>query len=285
MSNSKLSQAVRKALVAGGAAVFTLAALPVATSWTDAPQLGGKAWAAEDGGHSGDSGGHSGGSHGGGPPAGKGPGADHGEDHDTDHGDDHGDDHGGKGKGKGGAGGHGDSTRGGSDHVPGGAGSGRSGGGRPAWAQEGIPEVELGRLNVARAPGHVLERALNEAVSEYDPAMSSFYSQDADSAAAQLAADYANVPRIDSPLQNLALYEQLIKDGGSPLPGVTPASNLDLAAIFLGSASDKTIPVSTDTVTAVNAILGLPAMSAADTATLAAKAEAVRSGISTGHGE
>lgn len=27
------------------------------------------------------------------------------------------------------------------------------GGGRPVWAREGIPEVELGRLNVSRAPG------------------------------------------------------------------------------------------------------------------------------------
>lgn len=297
MNSSKLSQALRKALIAGGAAVFTLAALPMATSFSDAPQIGGSAWAAEDGGHSG---GHSGGgSHGGGPPPGRGPSQGHGGDHGDDHGDEEGSDHGeghasqGKGWGRGGAGGisgHGTGGRGGEGHggeghVPRGTGrSGREGGGPPVWAREGIPDVELGRLNVSRAPAHVLDRALNEAVNEYDPAMTGFYSQDAESAAAQLAADYQNVPRIDSPLQNLALYKQVLNEGGSPLPGVTPASTLDMAAIFLGSASDKGIPVSSDTVTAVNAILGLPAMSPADTAALAAKAEAVRSGIATGHG-
>lgn len=280
MSNSQLCQALRKALIAGGTAVFTLAALPMAGTLSDAAQLGGSAWAAEDGGHS--SGGHT---SGGGRPAGKGPGADHGEDHGTDHGDDHGDDHGSKGKGKGSTGGQASGGHSGEGHVPGGVGSGRSGGGRPVWAQEGIPPVELGRLNVSRAPAHVLDRALNEAVNEYDPAMDAFYSLDATAAAAQLAADYQNVPRIDSPLQNLALYKQVINGDSSPLPGVTPASNLDLAAIFLGSASDKTIPVSDDTVTAVNAILGLPAMSTADTQTLATKAEAVRAGIAVGHGE
>ena len=38
------------------------------------------------------------------------------------------------------------------------AGSGGSEGGKPAWAQEGIPEVELGRLNVARSPDKVLDQ-------------------------------------------------------------------------------------------------------------------------------
>lgn len=34
--------------------------------------------------------------------------------------------------------------------------------GKPTWAQEGIPEVELGRLNVARSPSNVLDRQLAE---------------------------------------------------------------------------------------------------------------------------
>ena len=69
------------------------------------------------------------------------------------------------------------------------------------------------------------------------------------------------------------------------LAGVTPASALDLAAILLGSASDKTITVSNDTVFAVNTILQLPTLSDADLAILAAKAEAVRATILKGHGE
>ena len=32
-------------------------------------------------------------------------------------------------------------------------------GGRPVWAKEGIPAVELGRLSVARAPAHVIDKA------------------------------------------------------------------------------------------------------------------------------
>lgn len=277
MSDSKLSLAVRKALGASAAAVFTLAALSTAGAWSDMLQLGGKALAAEEGGHTG---GHSGG-----PPPGKGPGSGgHGEEEDGEHGDDHGGGHSGSGGDGAGGGGYRGGRDGEGEHVPGSTG-GRSGGGRPAWAREGIPEVELGRLNVSRAPAHVFARALEEALSEYDAAMAAFYSQDADAAAAQLAADYQNVLRIDSPLQNLSLYKELLSSGASPLPGVTPASLLDMAAIFLGTASDKAIPVSNDTVTAVNTILGLAPLSAADTQTLAAKAETVRSGIATGHGE
>ena len=67
--------------------------------------------------------------------------------------------------------------------------------------------------------------------------------------------------------------------------GVTPASTTDLAAIFLGSASDKTIAVTAETVTAINTILQLPALTPEQTADLAAKAEAVREAISIGHGE
>jgi len=70
---------------------------------------------------------------------------------------------------------HGGGGRGGMGGQGGGhEGSGRrledtlSRGGRPVWAQEGIPEVELGRLNMARAPAHVLMRALDEAVLRFD---------------------------------------------------------------------------------------------------------------------
>ena len=78
---------------------------------------------------------------------------------------------------------------------------------------------------------------------------------------------------MNSPLQNLGLFRDIRTNGTTQLPGVTPASTLDLTAIFLGTASDKTMPISTDTVTALNAIMGLPALSEADVATLAAKAE------------
>lgn len=155
-------------------------------------------------------------------------------------------------------------------------------GGKPAWAQEGIPEVELGRLNVARAPDHVLERQFLEALNTWDDSMESFYEMTAEAAAALLVANYDDVVRFDSPLMNLALYKDLLVDNSTQLPGVTPASTLDLAAILLGSASDKTVSISTDSVVAINTILDLT-MSDADVAILAAKAEIVREAVYTGH--
>ena len=227
---------------------------------------------AEEAGHSGGSGGHSGGASGG-----------HGDSH-TGHTEGEGDEHeGGKGKGKGGSGGHTGGTHSGG-HSGGTEGQVLRGGGKP-WSREGIPEVELGRLNVARSPAHVLARAEQEALSSYTSAMSQLYNMNAESAAALLQAKYAEIARIDSPLQNLALYKDLMTFGKTQLPGVNPSSQLDLAAIFLGSASDKSIPVSENTVIAINTILGLVPMKPEDVKVLATKADAVRAGILAGHGE
>ena len=176
-------------------------------------------------------------------------------------------------------------------------------GGRPVWAKEGIPEVELGRLSVARAPATVLQHAFTETTTNWATTGSTvmtltaagqptltmtvaqLYSLPADQFANVVKTYYATIVRIDSPLENLALLKDVRTTGTTVLTGVTPASSTDLAAIFLGSASDKTIPVSADTVTAINTILGLPALTAAQTAELAAKADAVREAISIGHGE
>lgn len=166
-------------------------------------------------------------------------------------------------------------------------GQGSSGGGnsgtRPPWAQEGIPEVELGRLNVVRSPSRVLDRALAEAIATVasTPGMSDFYSQSLDQAILQLSTEFDSLSYIDSPLQNLALFKDVL-DGSTSLPGAT-ASPGTLAAIFLGTASDKTIPISVDTVKAVTTILGTP-VSDGTAATLAAQAEAVRIAILAGHG-
>jgi hypothetical protein len=156
---------------------------------------------------------------------------------------------------------------------------------RPIWAQEGIPEVELGRLNVSRAPGHVLARAEAEALANYSARMSDLYNLPVDEAAQLLQAHFREVVRYDSPLQNLALYKDVMTFGGTQLPGVQPVSQIDLAAIFLGSASDKNIPVTEDTVIAVNRILGLVELSPDERASLAGKAEQVRNAILTGHGD
>ena len=228
---------------------------------------------AEEGGHTSHTGGQGGGSAGG-----RGGGHDDGHS-DHDDGSHEGHSGGQKGKGRGQSDSH-DAVRGGKaveDRV-------LRGGGKP-WANEGIPEIELGRLNVARAPGHVLVRAEQEALANHNAKMSELYNLSAEQAAVLLETQFLEVERYDSPLQNLALYKDVMTFGITQLPDVKPASQLDLAAIFLGSASDKTVPISEETVMAVNKILGLVEMEADDRATLASKAETVREAILTGHGD
>jgi hypothetical protein len=159
-----------------------------------------------------------------------------------------------------------------------------SSGGKPAWAQEGIPEVELGRLSVARSPDQVLERAFDEAVATLTPEMIAFYSLDYDAMIEMLSLNWDEVTFIDSPLQNLALMQDAL-DGTSILvtdSGVTN-DNDTLLAVFLGTASDKTVPISVETVVAVSTILGTP-ITGADAEALADAAEAIRIAILAGHG-
>jgi hypothetical protein len=203
--------------------------------------------------------------------------------------DDGGDDHGSGGQGGQGSGGQG--PRAGSGEPDDSDGKGpqagkpaEGSGGKPAWAQEGIPEVELGRLNVARSPDHVLERALNEVLNNFDPAASaSLYGMTAAQFAAYVEANWDTVTIIDSPLENLALLDEFWNTGSTSLPGVTPASTADLSGILLGAASDKNVPVSTDTVSALATIMGV-SMSDATINSIAAKAEDVRLAILAGHG-
>ena len=134
-------------------------------------------------------------------------------------------------------------------------GHGRSG--RPVWAGGGIPHVELGRLNVSRAPGFVLDRALAEAQAER-----------------------ANNPAADihSPLANLALYRELVKSE------TLSEEQLKSAAIFLGKAADKNTPISIDTIEALNIILGTGfSLNNAQVVSLASQADEVRLEILTAH--
>lgn len=162
-----------------------------------------------------------------------------------------------------------------------GAPSGSSGG-KPVWAQEGIPEVELGRLNVARSPDHVLQAALLEAIATSTSDIVAFYNLSLDEAITELSLNFDSVVMYDSPLQSLALLEDVLVDGQTSLTGVTNDTET-LAALFLGTASDKTLPITTDTVIAVTTILGTPITGDA-AEQLAADAEAVRIAILAGHG-
>ncbi len=207
---------------------------------------------------------------------------------------------GGQGSGghSGGSGSHGDEDEGGHSggqggHQGGGAsghgqGQGQGGkqgaGGKPVWAQGGIPEVELGRLNVSRSPDQVLQRAYDEALATLSPEMANFYSLSLDAMIFELSTNWDNITIIDSPLQNLALLKDAL-DGTSVLTSTGEITNSTetLMATFLGVASDKNLPITVDTVTAVTTILGTP-LSPAQAASLAADAEAIRIAVVAGHG-
>ncbi len=186
------------------------------------------------------------------------------------------DDEGGEGQGQGGPGED-------SDGKGPQAGSGGSEGGKPAWAQEGIPEVELGRLNVARSPDKVLNQALDEAVASLTPDMIEYYNLSLDEAIEELSTNFDEVSFIDSPLQNLALLEDVLSGGTALEDAGVDTGDSVVAAMLLGAASDKTVPITTDTVIAVTTILETPiSLEAAEE--LARRAEDIRIAILAGHG-
>ena len=96
--------------------------------------------------------------------------------------------------------------------------------------------------------------------------------------------------RIDSPLQNLALYKDMMLDGKiiastATLDAASSATRLVLlTAVFIGGASDKTVPISAATVEAINKIMSLTLPSSVSAADIAAWAEAVRLAIVEAHG-
>ncbi len=194
----------------------------------------------------------------------------------------------GEGKGEGGGEGAGEKGQGGPGADSEGKGpkagsAGDNGGGKPVWASEGIPEVELGRLSVARSPDQVLDRSLAEALSGLTPDMISYYNLTIEDAVTALSLSFDATSFVDSPLQNLALLKDML-DGTSVLTDAGVVNDIDtLAAMVLGAASDKTVPISTDTVIAVTTILGTPITGDAAVA-LAAEAEAIRVAILAGHG-
>lgn len=129
-------------------------------------------------------------------------------------------------------------------------------------------EVELGRLNVSRAPANVLDNRLSEVVGLLNSATA--VSQDA---AGRLVVTVDGEEKtIDSPLENLAIYRALVTAG--TIEGVTldPAilgslahltdgaktqDDLSVAASFLAGATDKTSPFNVDKIVYLNSILGI----------------------------
>lgn len=172
-----------------------------------------------------------------------------------------------------------------------------SGGGKPVWAQGGIDEnVELGRLNSARAPGKVLDRQLTEALTSLtaivSPDGTSVY--EAANLNAALAAIRNDATRVDSPLANLALLKDFLSDGvidgnytltdGTTNMIFDPSmSDGEFVSLLVGSASDKTVPISTGTVEALTTILGVNLPVGVTATQVADDAEAVRVDILYAH--
>jgi hypothetical protein len=145
-----------------------------------------------------------------------------------------------------------------------------------------IPEVDLGRLSVARSPDHVLDRAYDEALLTM-ASMADFYNLSLDEMITELSLNWDAITIIDSPLQNLALLRDAL-DGAIDLSAVGISNDIDtLMAVFLGVASDKTVPITADTAYAISVIFELP-LTQAEAEALAADAEAIRIAVLAGHG-
>ncbi len=156
--------------------------------------------------------------------------------------------------------------------------------GQPVWSSEGIPEGDYGRLNVARAPQKTRDQAAAEAINTITDW--SLYSLSLEEVVTAIK-NYRLVPivRVDSPTQSLALYQSVLKNNALIVKDgvVVPGSTLVQAAIFLASASDKTKPISVNTVIAMNTILGISNPTGVTNEVMAEAAEAVRVAIQIGH--
>lgn len=142
-----------------------------------------------------------------------------------------------------------------------------------ALDEEGAPidetlpiEVELGRLNVGRAPTSVLDRRADEVVTLLNEA-----TEIETDAAGRLVLTVDGLPTtIDSPLENLAIYVALLTTGSIPgvedLPGTEydflidgtfTAEDLAASTSFLAAATDKTSAFTQDEIAYIDAFLGI----------------------------
>lgn len=134
-------------------------------------------------------------------------------------------------------------------------------------------EVELGRLSVGRSPSRVLSAQLDEAIKSINSATAITL----DAAGRIVLTTAAGTKTIDSPLENLALYVELINTGtiagldasklaalGIVADGTVSATEFKIASSFFAAASDKTIPVTIDSIVYMNTILKIDGTLPAD---------------------
>lgn len=132
-----------------------------------------------------------------------------------------------------------------------------------------VVPVEFSRLSVSRSPSKVLDKSYDEAIK----ALNNATAITTDASGRLVVTVNGTTSEIDSPLENLALYQALLNNGY--LPGFVPKEGTSLgnlsflvdktvtksdllqAASFLAAASDKTGSINEDTVVYTDSILGI----------------------------
>jgi hypothetical protein len=121
-------------------------------------------------------------------------------------------------------------------------------------------EVDFGRASVARSPASVIDHALAEALDKLTA--SDVVSVSTDTAGRITITTADGTSTIDSPLENLALYIDLVKgldSGSATVAALTPydLATLDTAASLLAGVADKTGDIGIDFVMYENLIAGV----------------------------
>ena len=120
-------------------------------------------------------------------------------------------------------------------------------------------EVDFGRTSVVRSPVSVLESQLEDVLVNLSTADCTTLDPAGRLVTSTVTDGVVTSAAIDSPLQNLAIYRQLMLTGylGAASAPITFPNPLDAAARGLGAASDKEGKVGVDMVAYLNQILGL----------------------------
>ncbi|MDD2659789.1 MAG: hypothetical protein PHY54_08935 [Methylococcales bacterium] len=122
-------------------------------------------------------------------------------------------------------------------------------------------EVDFGRTSVVRAPVSVLQQQLDDVIVNLATADCVTLDPAGRLVTSTVTDNVVTSGAIDSPLQNLAIYRQLITTGylgTQPTPlDLKDPNFLNTAARGIGAASDKTGKVSVDMVAYLNQIMGL----------------------------
>lgn len=121
-------------------------------------------------------------------------------------------------------------------------------------------EIEFGRTNVSRSPERVFATQLEDLLVRLSTADCITRDAAGRMVTTTMVDGSPDSAAIDSPIQNLAIYKQLMLNGylgTAESPLALPGNVLDIAAVGLGAASDKGGKITVDMVVYLNQILGL----------------------------